>query len=379
MRHVWVLAALTVACSQAGGDLDAVAEAQTESCIECHARINPGLVADHEASPHRSIPLACEDCHGTDHDRMFAVDGAVPPTVCAECHKQAYEDFRASRHGVRLREGKLDALLLDAPLPTGGCTATGGCHSIQQVYADGSVGRCGSCHPTHAFSNQEARNPRVCIACHEGTDHPQYRTWLRSAHSLRSPSGPGPVADCVACHSDHDVSSGIVHGVPPHPGLPPASSVAAASPEQFHEARAVMLARCAKCHTKRLAGAALAEADRWRHNGAAMLDEATRLIEGLHRDGLLAPAPERRLRNPAAGHALRLGGAQIFDQAVSLPERLYYEMYFQHYPALWRAAYHTDPERVVWELNDHLKSALDRLHAVERELRLGGRREKAGE
>ncbi len=69
------------------------------------------------------------------------------------------------------------------------------------------------------------------------------------------------------------------------------------------------------------------------------------------------------------GHALRLGGAQIFDQSVSLPERIYYEMHFQLYPALWRAAYHNDPERIVWEHNDNLKAALDRLRAADRGLR----------
>ncbi|MFQ5845901.1 MAG: multiheme c-type cytochrome, partial [Planctomycetota bacterium] len=335
-RRAWVLALLAAACSRAGGDAASqrTSAADPQSCIGCHVEVNPGLVADHESSPHRTVPLGCEDCHGDDHEQMFAVAGAVAPTVCARCHQEAYDAFRRSRHGIRLREGKLDALLLSASSATGGCTATGGCHSIQQVYGDGSVGRCGSCHPTHAFSNREARNPRVCTTCHEGADHPQYRVWLRSAHSLRSPSGSGHVADCVTCHSTHDVSDAVVHGLPPVRGARPPASVPAAPPEEFQAARAIMVERCAKCHTKRLARTALEGADRWRQQGAAMLDEAARRVKGLHRDGLLDPAPATRARNPVAGHGLRLGGAQIFDQSVSLPERLYYEMHFQHYPAL---------------------------------------------
>ncbi|MHC4492072.1 MAG: multiheme c-type cytochrome, partial [Planctomycetota bacterium] len=142
-----------------------------------------------------------------------------------------------------------------------------------------------------------------------------------------------------------------------------------ATREEFEAARSIMLARCGKCHTRKLARAALELGDRWRTRGAAMLSTAADIVKKLHKDGLLEPPLTARPKNPVTGHGLRLGGAQIFDQSVSLPERLYYEMHFQLYPALWRAAYHTDPERVVWELNDNLKSALDRLRDADRELR----------
>jgi len=373
MRRIALVGLILLAAGCSAEDKEPVvvrvAAAQVETCEGCHAKINPGLVAEHNASPHMSIPLTCEACHGTDHNQMFASNGAVPPTVCAPCHQEAYDEFRKSRHGKRLREGKLDALLLAAPLPVGGCTATGGCHSIQKVYEDGSVGRCSACHPMHAFSNAEARNPRVCIGCHGGIDHPQYEAWLRSAHSFAAPTGQGFIADCVECHGTHDVGSGIVHDLPPSQHAEQPALLPVATREEFEAARSIMLARCASCHTRKFAGAALTLGDRWRTRGAAMLKTAADIVKELHKDGLLEPPLTTRPKNPVTGHGLRLGGAQIFDQSVSLPERIYYEMYFQLYPAMWRAAYHTDPERIVWEFNDKLKDALDRLRAADREVR----------
>jgi hypothetical protein len=375
-RHLlYGLVLLVAACAADENDpVIRVVAAEVESCEGCHERINPGLVEEHRASPHMSIPLGCEACHGTDHDQMFAVDGAVPPTVCAPCHQEAYEDFRKSAHGRRLRGGKLDELLLSAPLEVGGCTATGGCHSIQRVYPDGSVGRCSACHPMHAFSNAEARNPRVCIGCHGGIDNPEYEAWIRSAHSYKSPSGKGHIADCVECHGTHDVGGGIVHEMPPLQHAEQPSYLPVTSLEHFQETRAVMVERCGKCHSRKFARVSLDLADRWRTRGAAMLSTAADIVKRLQADGLLDPPLRERPRNPVAGHALRLGGPQIFDQSISLPERIYYQMHFQLYPAMWRAAYHNDPERIIWELNDNLKDALDRLRAVDRELRRAQRR-----
>jgi hypothetical protein len=74
-----------------------------------------------------------------------------------------------------------------------------------------------------------------------------------------------------------------------------------------------------------------------------------------------------RIPNPICGTAFRVGPLQVFDLDTSLPERIYYDMRYHLYPAMWRAAYHNDPERVVWDLNDKLKSALDRLRQIERE------------
>ncbi|MHC4472405.1 MAG: multiheme c-type cytochrome [Planctomycetota bacterium] len=355
-----------------GADPEALAQEISESeqsCRECHRKLNPGLIADLEASPHERIPVTCEECHGSDHDEIFAVKGAVPPSVCARCHEREYEEFRRSRHG-RLLRVKSTPTFREFSGVVGGCTTTTGCHSIQQPYPDGSVGRCGACHPTHTFSNHEARNPRVCYTCHAGADNPEYEIWLRSAHSFASPSGK---ADCVECHDTHDVSAGVTHGLSPVATESPPLFVPTLAMEVFKKEREVMLGRCRKCHGTRLAREALDKADSWRRRGALLVAEAGRIIRGLAEDGLLDPPPEGRIPNPVHGTVLRLGGTQIYDMDTSLPERIYYDMRFHLYPVLWRGAYHNDPERMVWEWNDALKSSLDRLRDIERRLRKKGK------
>lgn len=361
-------AAALAACGDAGaGPADPAAAEQ--SCRECHRKLNPGLIADLEASPHERVPVTCEECHGSDHDEIFAVKGEVPPTVCARCHEKEWTEFARSRHGRYLKEGKVDPTLRVHFASVGSCSLTTGCHSIQKKYPDGSVGRCGGCHPTHTFSNHEARNPAVCLTCHAGRDNSEFEMWSRSAHSLKSPSRDGLIADCVECHDSHDVSVGMTHGLSPVARETPPLFVPTLSVEEFTEARQAMLDRCRKCHGTRFAREALALADKWRRQSAMLVEEAGRIVGALEADGLLRPAPAAREPNPATGANLALGGGQIYDLSTSLPERIYYDMRFHVWPALWRGAYHNDPERVVWELNDELKAMLDQLREVDRSLR----------
>jgi hypothetical protein len=373
-RRLFATAILLTALSTGaacGADAEALARQAADSeqsCRECHRKLNPGLIADLEASPHEKVPVTCEECHGSDHDEIFAVKGAVPPSVCARCHPDEYEEFRRSRHG-RLLKVKAMPTFREFSVVLGGCTTTTGCHSIQQPYPDGSVGKCGACHPTHTFSNHEARNPRVCYTCHAGADNPEYEIWLRSAHSLASPSRKGHIADCVECHDTHDVSAGVTHGLSPVATEKPPLFVPTLEMKEFKREREVMLGRCRSCHGTRFAREALVKADAWRRRGAILVQEAGRIVGGLAKDGLLDPPPRERTPNPVHGTVLRLGGAQIFDMDASLPERIYYDMRFHLYPVLWRGAFHNDPERMAWEWNDALKSALDRLRDIERRLR----------
>ncbi len=369
---------LLIAAMGCGDAAEAKSPASSESCRDCHRLLHPRLIADLESSPHERVPVTCDECHGDDHDIIFAVKGAVSPLVCAKCHEKEWEEFSRSRHGRYLKEGKIDPMLREHYVSVGGCSVTTGCHSIQQKYPDGAVGKCGSCHPTHSFSNHEARNPRICLTCHAGHDNQEYEMWQRSAHSLASPSKPGPIADCVECHDTHDVSAGMTHGLSPVTKIDPPLFIPTMGMEEFQAARKIMLERCAPCHGKRFAREALARADLWRRRGAILVQAAADLVTKLDADDLLPHAPENRIPNPALGAKLRLGGAQIYDVDASLPERIYYDMRFHLYPALWRGAYHNDPERVVWEFNDALKTSLDLLRDIDRRVRAEAERREAG-
>jgi hypothetical protein len=342
---------------------------EEQTCRECHRKLNPGLIRDLESSPHENAGVTCETCHGDDHDRIFAVKGEVSPLVCAECHPKAWEEFSRSRHGRVLPGTNREPVYREYALTVGGCGTMSGCHAIQRPYPDGSIGRCGSCHPTHAFSNHEARNPRVCIGCHGGKDHPQYEAWLRSAHSLSATSGEGFIADCVECHGTHDVSDAVTHGLSPETASPGKTSIPTLSVEEFRKKRDVMLGRCRKCHGTRFAREALKLADDFRRKWLLMRDEAKSIVAGLQRDGLIEPGHDERLPNPLCGAAARLGGPQLFDFSTSEAENIYFRLHFIDYAALWRAVFHTDPLRVSWEENEAFKEDLNRLRQIDRELR----------
>jgi hypothetical protein len=352
------------ACGETRGEEE---PAGGQTCRECHRKLSPELIADLEASPHERVPVTCEECHGSDHDRIFAVKGEVPPTVCAKCHPKEWEEFSRSHHGRHLRGGKMTPALMQHSFSVGSCGTESGCHSIQKKYADGSVGRCSTCHPTHTFSNHEARNPRVCYTCHCGEDNPEYEVWIRSAHSFRSPSRDGYIADCVECHDTHDVSRGITRGLSPVATETPPLFVPTLPVEEWQEARGAMMERCRKCHGTRFAREALKLADDWRRRAAILVEEAGKVVRRLEKAGLLRPSPAERVPNPFRGNKLVLGGVAIFDMDLSIPERLYYDMRFHVYPRLWRGCYHNDPERHVWELVDQLKTLLDRVREYERQ------------
>jgi hypothetical protein len=113
--------------------------------------------------------------------------------------------------------------------------ACNACHQIGQPNVDGSVGRCQSCHISHAFSLEQARKPETCNACHIGPDHPQYEIYQESAHGIRyatvganwnwnAPPGSLTVNDmpaptCAVCHisafgnvpGSHDVGNRLTN------------------------------------------------------------------------------------------------------------------------------------------------------------------------
>jgi len=359
---------LAVSLSACGFD-PAEGAGDGKTCRECHRKLNPGLIKDLESSPHEAAGVTCETCHGNDHDLIFAVKGDVSPLVCAECHPKAWEEFSRSHHGRELPGTDHEPLWREYSFTAASCSTISGCHAIQRPYPDGSIGRCGSCHPTHAFSNHEARNPRVCIGCHGGKDHPQYAAWLRSAHSLKATSGEGYIADCVECHGTHDVSDAVTHGLSPETASPGKTSIPTLSVKEFRKKRDVMLGRCRKCHGTRFAREALKLADDLRRRWLLMRDEAKAILTGLQEDGLIDPPHGERLPNPLCGAAARLGGPQLFDNFTTEAESIYFRMHFIDYAALWRAAFHTDPLRVGWEENEEFKGKLNRLRQIDRDLR----------
>jgi hypothetical protein len=205
--------------------------AQGQKCIDCHAKLQPGIVAGWSQSRHAHVGISCIDCHQVSKDSPLAAQNCpgvkgtdvyvtllVTPKVCARCHTEQVKQFDASGHyRARLQytgpngrnfkgmtaliakyEGqgipkfkhasemtgcmqchgskiKLDANRepVDESWPTSG---------IGTIWPDGSVGNCTVCHTAHRFSLAEARKPAACAACHLGPDHPDFEIYKNSKH-----------------------------------------------------------------------------------------------------------------------------------------------------------------------------------------------------
>lgn len=195
-------------------------EREAQRCVDCHERNQPAMVSDWKASQHYQEGISCIDCHEVAEDAGYGaahrgthVSVLVPPTVCAQCHETQVEQFNASGH-VRaytqqipkdnlhaltsIHEGQSHPEFGGAPNETG-CIQ---CHGteikideygqptpetwpnmgIGNVYPDGSIGSCGSCHTAHKLSNAEARKPHACASCHLGPDHPNIEIYENSKH-----------------------------------------------------------------------------------------------------------------------------------------------------------------------------------------------------
>jgi len=348
-------------------------DATPQSCVECHRPLHPELVHAHEVGPHAG-KASCADCHGTDHALIFSIDGEVSSAKCGTCHAKRFEEFGRSKHGKALRQGSMAETLKAHAVVVGGCQATNGCHDVQRVNADGSVGRCASCHASHAATKGVAADPGICARCHDGPDHPQMRAWGNDKHGVLWKQDPTSsiAPSCATCHmpgKTHDDGIGLTPSVVARPGGREPTLVPVMSREAHDKARAAMVAVCVQCHGARLSKATLDAGDEARYDALLLCEEAAQIVRDLDAEGLLVPAPKDRAGNPVSGGKLVLGGKQIYDEGSSRAERLFYDMFMFQFPGLWRAAYHTDPNLIRWTEREKLKSSLIELRAEADRLR----------
>ena len=346
--------------------------ADPESCIGCHEERQPGIMAQWNASAHAREGVECEDCHGEDHDAMFAVEGRVDAAMCQSCHLEATLTFKQSVHGRALKHASANARLL-AQIPAMQRRGCMGCHDM----GGRRGGRCNPCHGAHRFSAADARRPEACGTCHRGPDHPHLEAWEASKHGVTFMATEDEVQapTCVTCHmtkGSHDVSGGITLGrsgsgavlegetapIPMH----------TLTPEEAEEGRAVMIERCAPCHTARFARHALKDADDIKREADRLVARAARIVRGLHQDGLLDPMPEERSAHPTAGHALVLGGPMLYENH-SNAERIFFDLAKFAHAITFKGAYHQSPDHTHWLGIARLKASIAELQAEDRLLR----------
>ncbi len=196
-----------------------------KSCVECHAKTTPNHVNEWKQSRHGHVGVSCIDCHGVKKDNPMAAQNCkgvkgtdnyvsvlVSPKTCARCHPNEVREFHRSGHArgalqiqakgsmqalMKKIEGRGHPDLKDAPEATG-CMQCHGTkielkngrptaetwpnYGIGNIYPDGGVGNCKSCHSGHKFSIEEARKPAACASCHLGPDHPDKEIYDNSMH-----------------------------------------------------------------------------------------------------------------------------------------------------------------------------------------------------
>ncbi len=354
---------------------------EDRACVDCHRSRQPGLWAQFAVSGHARQGVGCTACHGNDHEEIFRRRGAVPESRCGECHAKETEEFRRSPHH-RARTKALVSARLMAQIPAMqrlGCLA---CHNQGALGPEESEapedGRCASCHGGHRFASEDARQPEACGLCHRGPDHPHIEVWEASPHGVAwraSGKDESQAPTCATCHmagGSHDVSLGIGLGASGSgavlEGEKPPIPMSIISRGEADAARAHMLVICQRCHTPRVARAALDDADAIKRECDRLVGVGAALLEGLGRDGLIVPDPRERPPHPTAGHALVIGGAMLYEQH-SEAERLFFDIAKFAHAITFKAAYHQSADWTHWLGMVRLKEGLEALKAEDRRLR----------
>lgn len=349
-----------------------------QSCEGCHRNIDPGMDKQWRESAHFQANVGCADCHGENHETVFAVRGQVSAGMCGKCHAKEVEAFAGSGHADAELAALSDARFLaqSRAMQEEGCM---GCHSIGARFADGSVGGCNTCHPSHEFSAALAREPEACAVCHGGPDHPVMEAYKTSVHGVlyyndrdaeKSPS-------CVTCHmpnGDHghvaNIGLGAVFtGAVLEEDFLPHLAMKRLTKEEFEANRNAMLQVCAPCHSNRFSRESLERADAIKREADALVAESYALIKALYDEKALDPMPEDRPANPVVGHAFELGGQQMYENTSEI-EQAFFRLFKFYHATTFKAAYHHSPDYTHWEGIVRMKMEMDKIRTEARRLRL---------
>lgn len=365
----------------------------TNSCVECHLKTTPGIVADWKASRHSQDGIGCESCHGSAHKSATDSSQAriAGPDTCKQCHEQQVTEFMSGKHAMAFSAAfgiphypRIPRVMME------GGKACGGCHKIGQKNAEqfarleqAGMGRqsasCDVCHTRHTFSKAEASQPQACMSCHQGSEHDNYKMYLSSKHGAREMAkqlGVLPkdasAPTCQTCHmpgGNHEVRTawGIFAlrtplsddpkwradqmtilqalGALDQNGNPTRMAAGMKSLDawrttkgDWQRERGKMIQTCSECHTASFVKAELAKDDNLIREGDALMAEAIRIVAGLYKDGTVAkpesyPAPFPRLLT--------------YKDAPNPAEDKLFEMFLAHRSKMFVGGFHNDPESVL--------------------------------
>ena len=208
--------AVQEAVDSSGGDerINVLADSE-DACVTCHANTTPGIVHQYGHSSMAAANVTCQDCHvveadypgATEHEGVHVL-GEPTTAKCGTCHANEVAQFNQSRHGLPSyvayngTEGLSEEhIAMYEAIPEGGFApdkmrnalfklegpeitkfACESCHNIGKPAADGSVGKCTSCHIRHEFSLEQAASPRPVMPAISAPIIPSGR-YIKSQHT----------------------------------------------------------------------------------------------------------------------------------------------------------------------------------------------------
>jgi len=159
------------------------ATAQSLICLKCHTANATFNLHNWNAGVHAVNEVSCFACHDIHASPDLKVTPLASGKLCFSCHKSAQAQFSLPSHHP-LKEGRV--FCVDCHNPHGGFAEQGllrdsvketcvQCHPDKRgpfLYEHADVGEeCLNCHSPHGSVNSRllsAREPFLCLQCHEG-------------------------------------------------------------------------------------------------------------------------------------------------------------------------------------------------------------------
>jgi mono/diheme cytochrome c family protein len=391
------------------------APGEADTCVGCHEKQQPGIVADWKTSKHSTSGVSCEACHGEAHQSATdAAKAAIPtPDTCAACHDTQVAQFKKGKHALAWAAMKAMPSAHAQPVAMmEGMKGCGGCHKIglkseaehkelQQQGRGFGLASCDACHTRHAFSLKEARQPQACQTCHMGFDHPQWEMYSASKHGVRAllkQNGTLPetaaAPTCQSCHmqeGNHEVRApwgflAVRLPLPEDPkwaadqatilqalgvldpdGKPTArldvvkaADVARLDQESWQKGRDQMLKTCSGCHSATFAKEQLQKGDDMIREADRLMAEAIRIVAGLYKDGIL-PKPQ--------GYAHAFPDLLTFHDAPTVVEQKLFVMFLEHRMRAFQGTFHANPDYALWYGWSEMKRSLTEIKEEDARLR----------